>query len=457
MAGASNFELPPGFTGDDLNDFFRWAANQGASDITIQSGDHIFCKIKRVWVPVTARRLDHAEVERVLSITYGETGAGQLNKGFAPDYRINAVIDRDTVIGFRANATACRVGDVAKGISLTARTLPDEPVELESLKLESDILDNLFPRYGLILVVGTTGSGKSTLLSAANAHRARHRQWDPVRILTYEDPVETTYGRSGLGVMPLVSQVEIAKDGGLRSFSEIGRNAMRRTGDVITVGELRDRETVEAGFEMALTGHCVMATLHVDTPAQVVDRMVSFFPVDGQPAAANKLMSTLKLVVAQKILPLKQGGGQAVRSWHVFDRETKRELGRRPYHEWQQQLQDMCEARGATFEDRVLPLLVDGLISFEVFRDATGFTPRESLDFLRQRGVDWRAFVGEGVIDEATTSLPAPCAVSFDVLLKRARDLLSSGKLSFEGFAGVLGLEPADAMALSEQRGLHAG
>lgn len=381
------FNLVSGFSVADFNELLNWAVARKASDLSIQSGDYIFAQIKRMWRPITTRRLEPTEVEQIVSMYYGATGPGKLNKGEPLDFRLEAVLNRDEVMAFRANAVACRVGEIAHGISITARSIPDVPPPLEALGIEPEIVENFFPRYGLILVIGTTGSGKSTLMASVNRHRLEKRIHDPVRIITYEDPVEYTYMRLGEQVMPKVSQTEIGKGGGITSFDEAGRNAMRRKADVIVMGEMRDRNSVEAGFEMAMTGHCVMATLHVDTPAQVIDRMVSFFPIDGQPAAANKLRSTLKMVVAQKLVRRTDGNVLALRSWQIFDRATQDRLAGRPFHEWEHILRQMAAERGTDFETRAFPYLKEGLLDVESFREVTGFTEQEVRAYCADRGI----------------------------------------------------------------------
>lgn len=246
--------------------------------------------------------------------------------------------------------------------------------------MEPELDEAFFPEYGLILVVGVTGSGKSTLMASSVRHRLESDS--PVSVGTYEDPVEFTYGDLGMGRMPLVSQVEIGQGSDLRAFDRAGPNAMRRKFDVIIAGELRDRQSIEAGLELASTGHAVLATLHVETPAQAVDRIVSFFPYDAQPAVASKLRSVLRVVVAQKLARTTQGKRAAIRSWLVFDREVKEKMGSVPFHDWPRMLSGVVSKRGAAFEQRAVGLLREGVIDLSTFCAVSEMTPREARVYL---------------------------------------------------------------------------
>lgn len=387
--GIEPFDLQFDFNEDEFNAFVRWAVQHRASDLTMQSGDYITAQIQGVWRPVTRRCLEANEIERIVTMKYGPTGISMLDSGEPLDFRLQAVMDRDTVLGFRANATRCRIGEIARGISITARSIPGLPPRLCELDIEPEIVEALFPRYGLILVIGTTGCGKSTLMAASIRHRLEEQADKPVKIITFEEPIEYTYGRLGLGKMPLVSQVEIGASGGdLKTWSMAGPNAMRRKGDVIIMGELRDLNSVMAAFEMAESGHAVMATLHVETPAQAVDRLVSFFPIDGQPAAANKLRAALRLIVGQKLVGNRRGTRTAFRSWLTFDRELKAALACEPFHKWEPMLARLTAARQANFESTAYPALRDGLIDFDTFMEVASLTRAEALDFCHARGLD---------------------------------------------------------------------
>jgi hypothetical protein len=231
------FSLPHDFSEQQFDELLLWAEGNRVSDLTIQSGDYITAQIQGRWQRITTRRLEHNEIEYIISLKYGASGPAKLDSGDALDFRLQAVISRDNVLGFRANATRCRIGPLQRGVSITARSIPGLPPKWADLGIEPQIEEAFFPRYGLILVVGTTGSGKSTLMASGNRRRLETAD-SPVKIGTFEDPVEYTFGELGLADMPLVSQVEIGVGSDLRTFAQAGPNAMRRKFDVIVTGNL---------------------------------------------------------------------------------------------------------------------------------------------------------------------------------------------------------------------------
>jgi defect-in-organelle-trafficking protein DotB len=302
--------------------------------------------------------------------------------------------DPDYALRCRANITRCRVGSVANGISITLRTIPGLPPKLEDMKLPANIADNFFPSQGLVAVVGITGSGKSTLLAAGNRHRLEGEE--PVKIITVEDPIEFIYTRlpavrSEQGEaprrprMPEVSQVQLHSH--LREFAMAAPNALRRKADVIVMGEMRDRESVETGLLLAATGHCTYATLHCETPAEVVARIVSEFPYDSQPAVANKLLDNLRLVVAQKIDRNRRGKGMAFRAWCVFDQAFKAQLSQLRFEQWSGLIRQRMTERKEDFAHQALLALEAGEIDDRCFARVAGLNRVEAEEFLASRGV----------------------------------------------------------------------
>ncbi len=201
--------------------------------------------------------------------------------------------------GTRFRANVFRTMD---DLCLVLRRLPETPPALESLGLPPVFARMAELADGLVLAAGATGSGKSTTLAALVAKIVETR---PVHVITLEDPVEFTH-RAGLG---LVTQRELGTD--FPHFADGLRAALRQAPQVLLVGELRDRETVETALAAAETGHLVLATLHTADCAGAVERLLAFFSPAEQRLARTRLAVCLRYVAAQRLLP-RLGGGQAV-------------------------------------------------------------------------------------------------------------------------------------------------
>lgn len=376
----------------------------GASDITIQSDDYVWAYINRRHVRVTSRRLDDAEVGAIVRHLYkndsvfGILGAGE-HLDFEADIRprldpSKEDFDPDYSVRCRGNATASRVGNVSNGYSLTLRTIPGIPPTFESLNLPEEMAGCFFPTQGLVLVVGITGSGKSTMLAAA-MRKMLEDPGRPVKIGTYEEPIEFIYPRvpspaggapgAPTALMPEVSQVQIGSH--LKQFSLAAPNALRRKFDVLVMGEMRDKVSVETGLLLASTGHATYGTLHCETPAEAVARIVAEFPYDSQPSVANKLLSNLRLIVAQKIERDVNGKGRAFRSWCVFDQALKADLYEVQHQHWARLIEKRMKDRGATFAQQAYWPLMRGEITEEAFANVAGFNPFEAREYIAaQRG-----------------------------------------------------------------------
>jgi defect in organelle trafficking protein DotB len=173
------FALTPGFNASEFRLFVNQVYNLGASDLKFQSNDFVWADINRVWQPVTNRRLESQEIDRAATILTDQSALGLIGSGTPVDARVELANTADDLNEFRLNATGCMVNGAREGCSITLRAIPKEIPSLSRLGIEQEIIDNLFPRYGLILVVGTTGSGKSTLLASALRHRLVERRHDP--------------------------------------------------------------------------------------------------------------------------------------------------------------------------------------------------------------------------------------------------------------------------------------
>lgn len=382
------FSLTPGLPAAELKNFINKIHALGASDIKLQSNDFVWADINRIWRPVSNRRLETHEVERALALLNDQSAVGLIGSGKAVDARVDLALSAEDIIEFRMNATGCLVNGSRDGTSVTLRAIPKSIPTLAQLGIEQEIIENLFPRYGLILVVGTTGSGKSTLQAAANAHRLICRRHDPVAILTYEDPIEYSLAGLAQGSMPEPCQTSIGQGQHLQGFEMVGPNAMRRRGDVIVMGEIRDLRSAMAGGEMARTGHAVQATMHVDTPGECFDRLIKFYPPEQQQGEAFALLSQLRMVVAQKLARRKDGGKIAFRSWIVIDKALRSALFLLPPSSWSMAISEQISRNGNDFESCAYRALSADLISGEVFREVAGLTQKEALAYIEERGGD---------------------------------------------------------------------
>ena len=186
-------------------------------------------------------------------------------------------------------------------VSAAIRLLADHIPSLEELSLPPVVADFAAYRSGIVLVTGETGSGKSTTL-AALLDRINHSR--PGHIITLEDPIEYVYTPDRC----IINQREVGAD--TRSYADGLRAILREDPDVILIGEMRDLNTIETALTAAETGHLVFATLHTNSAADAVDRMVNVFP-DGQQAQIRlQLSTTLRAVLSQQLLPKRASSGR---------------------------------------------------------------------------------------------------------------------------------------------------
>jgi len=204
---------------------------------------------------------------------------------------------------FRANVFWQR-----KGLGAVLRTIPEKILTADELGLPEGVRRMCMLSKGLVLVTGPTGSGKSTTLAAMvdliNESRNDH-------ILTIEDPIEFVHPNK----KSLVNQREIRTN--TQSFANALRAALREDPDVILVGEMRDRETIELGITAAETGHLVFGTLHTNSAPKTVDRIIDVFPADEQEQVRSMLAESLKGVIAQVLLRHKDGNSRMA-AWEIM-------------------------------------------------------------------------------------------------------------------------------------------
>lgn len=190
---------------------------------------------------------------------------------------------------FRVNAFKQR-----HGATLVMRVIKLNPPKLGDLNLPRSIAKILNLQEGLVLVTGPTGSGKSTTL-AALINEINHRE--ELHIITIEDPVEYMHSPAKC----IINQREVGQDS--ETYSSAFKSALREDPDIILMGEIRDLESMSIALRAAETGHLVFSTLHTESAAKTIDRLIDMFPVERQKQALNQLSTTLKAVISQRLLP----------------------------------------------------------------------------------------------------------------------------------------------------------
>lgn len=347
---------------DDIDLFLKWASEQGASDINLLPKSGIWIRVDGIWKKVTQRLITTDEIMNLIDeLSYNASGSASIRGGYDYDFAYELKIDNIKRLRFRVNASGCKDG-WSFGTSMVIRTIPSLPPKLEDLNVEKEIYDAAFPQNGLVLVTGVMGTGKSTLL-ASMLRFIRENQ--PRHILTYEAPIEFDLMGIPNGLGPLV-QTEIPLH--LKDFTDAPRNAARRAADVILVGESRDQETLKGMIEAAEIGVCAYSTVHTRGVAETPSRIINVFPKDMQNQITSTLISSLRLIIQQRLLPSTQGGRIALREYLVFDANLRHELLSENVEHLIPIIQDMLEKKGQTLLEDARLKFEEGLISEESFR-----------------------------------------------------------------------------------------
>ncbi len=256
---------------------------------------------------------------------------------------------------FRVNAFHER-GNLAAAL----RLIPNEILTVEQLGLP-DTVSKLadYPR-GLVLVTGPTGSGKSTSL-AAMIHKINMER--SVHIITIEDPIEYTH-RSRKSV---IVQREVHYD--TYSFSSALRSALREDPDVVLLGEMRDLETIAAAITIAETGHLVLATLHTNSAAQSIDRMIDVFPPHQQPQIRSQLANILQAIVSQRLIPAIGGGRVAAAEILIATSAVRNIIREGKTHQLEAVIQTGAEFGMQSMDRTLVNLVHAGTITYDEARN----------------------------------------------------------------------------------------
>ena len=274
-----------------VDDLLAYTVAQGASDLHLAAGQYPIVRIAGRLSPIPdSARLTPSQMQDILDTLLG---ADQRER-FDEERELDFAYTYDEAARFRVNAFHQR-GSVA----VVLRLVPMNPIPLEYLGLPQVIEGFAELRDGLVLVTGPTGSGKSTTL-AGLIDRINHERAE--NIITIEDPIEFHHQHLRSTVLQREAQSDTP------SFARALRSVLREDPDVVLIGEMRDLETVSAAVTMAETGQLVFATLHTGDAASAIDRIIDVFPAHQQAQVRRQLSTSLRAVVAQRLLPSTTGG-----------------------------------------------------------------------------------------------------------------------------------------------------
>ena len=273
-----------------MNDLLDLVVDQKSSDLHLQVGVPPCLRLRGSMTPIDGPELRPADTENLmLAITPAE-------------HILKVKLNGGTDFGFAFGDKARFRVSVLKtkgNYGLVLRQIPNQLFDLRSIGLPDKIKELLYRPRGLFLVTGPTGSGKSTTLASMINYINENRD---AHIITIEDPIEYYHAHKKC----VVTQREVGSD--VPSFAEAIKRALRQDPDVILVGELRDLETIEAAISAAETGHLVFGTLHTNSAAKTVDRIVDAFPASMKEMIRTQLSTSIICVIAQSLCKKKNGG-----------------------------------------------------------------------------------------------------------------------------------------------------
>ena len=330
-----------------LDKLFQLMAEKQASDIFISAGIPIHIKIQGNTVPVNQQVMDSAMIEK---IAFELMSPDQLNT-FEATMEMNLSFGVPNVGNFRINIFRQRAS-----ISIVVRYILGNIPELDTLMLPPILSELIMEKRGLMLIVGSTGSGKSTtiasMLDYRNANRSGH-------ILTIEDPIEFLFKHK----KSIVNQREIGMD--TLSWDMALKNAMRQAPDCILIGEIRDKETMQAAIAYAQTGHLCLGTLHANNSYHALNRIINFFPLESRTSLYLDLSVSLKAIISQRLVKKPDGKRTPAAEVLLNTRHIQELIERGEVIAVKEAMEQSLAPGSQTFEQDLFRLYRDGVITLD--------------------------------------------------------------------------------------------
>jgi twitching motility protein PilU len=275
-----------------MHDLLRNLVQKDGSDLFITAGAPPSMKVDGAMVAISNQALSPQHTQVLVSAIMNDKQRGE----FEETQECNFAISLPGVSRFRVNAFTQR-----GSVGVVLRVIRSEIPEFKDLNLPSILKDISLTKRGLVIFVGATGSGKSTSLAAMVGYRNQNSHG---HIITIEDPIEFVHNHRNC----IVTQREVGVD--TDNYEIALKNTLRQAPDVILIGEIRDRETMEHAIAFAETGHLCLSTLHANSTNQALDRIINFFPEDRRQQLLMDLSLNLKGLISQRLIPTVSGNGR---------------------------------------------------------------------------------------------------------------------------------------------------
>ncbi len=331
-----------------VHNLLRGMVSQKASDLFITAGFPPAFKVNGKMTPVSSQALTPQHTQELARSIMNDRQAAE----FESTHECNFAISPPGIGRFRVNVFLQQ-----QRVGMVLRTITTRIPTFEELGLPNVLKDVVMTKRGLVIIVGGTGSGKSTTLAAMLGHR-NHNSYG--HIVTIEDPVEFVHEHDKC----IVTHREVGVD--TDSWGAALKNTLRQAPDVILIGEIRDRETMEYAVAFAETGHLCMATLHANSANQALDRIINFFPEDRREQLLMDLSLNIKALISQRLIPRRDGKGRAaafeilLNSPLISDLIFKGEV-----HQIKEVMAKSRELGMQTFDQALFDLHEAGTISYE--------------------------------------------------------------------------------------------
>lgn len=275
-----------------MHDLLRMMVQKDGSDLFITAGAVPSMKVDGEMKPISNQALSPQHTQVLVSAVMNDKQRAE----FEETQECNFAISLPGVSRFRVNAFTQR-----GSVGIVLRVIRSEIPQFEDLNLPVILKDISMTKRGLVIFVGATGSGKSTSLAAMVGYRNQNSHG---HIITIEDPIEFVHNHKNC----IVTQREVGVD--TDSYEIALKNTLRQAPDVILIGEVRDRETMEHAIAFAETGHLCLTTLHANSTNQALDRIINFFPEDRRQQLLMDLSLNLKSLISQRLIPTISGNGR---------------------------------------------------------------------------------------------------------------------------------------------------